>query len=162
MNVFLERFRKFLEILCATLLIAITAVVFAQVVNRFVFHGTFAWAEEISIYMMVWLVFLGASINVLEESNIRIDFFVKLLPLRMQEFLEIICQLACAAFTVILCKNTWAIVKINLNNIAAGAKIPVAVLYSSLFFCAMLMILFFVIRAGVHISQVCRKGDVDR
>ena len=97
MNVFLERFRKFLEILCAILLIAITAVVFAQVVNRFVFHGTFAWAEEISIYMMVWLVFLGASINVLEESNIRIDFFVKLLPLRMQEFLEIICQLACAA-----------------------------------------------------------------
>lgn len=70
----LERFRKFLEILCAILLIAITAVVFAQVVNRFVFHGTFAWAEEISIYMMVWLVFLGASINVLEESNIRIDF----------------------------------------------------------------------------------------
>ena len=63
---------------------------------------------------------------------------------------------------MILCKNTWAIVKINLNNIAAGAKIPVAVLYSSLFFCAMLMILFFVIRAGVHISQVCRKGDVDR
>ena len=119
MNVFLERFRKFLEILCAILLIAITAVVFAQVVNRFVFHGTFAWAEEISIYMMVWLVFLGASINVLEESNIRIDFFVKLLPLRMQEFLEIICQLACAAFTVILCKNTWAIVKINLNNFSA-------------------------------------------
>lgn len=39
MNVFLERFRKFLEILCAILLIAITAVVFAQVVNRFVFHG---------------------------------------------------------------------------------------------------------------------------
>ena len=37
---------KALEAICFLLMAVMVAVTFSQVVNRFVFHGSFFWAEE--------------------------------------------------------------------------------------------------------------------
>ena len=150
--------RKVLEVVCGILMIALTIVVLAQVVNRFVFHGSFAWAEEAAIYMMVWLIFLGASINILKDSNIRIDFFIRLLPERVQHGLDAVCQVVCAVFVGLLCEKSWSIVAMNSNNLAPGLRIPIATLYMGLTFSAVLMVIFFIYRMVEEIRLACGKG----
>lgn len=161
-NKIINGIRIFLEVVCGCLLIGLTAVVFAQVFNRFVLHGTFAWAEEAAIYMMIWMVFLGASINILKGSNIKIDFFTRLLPARIQYLLDFACQLICMGFTGYMCQKSWMIIQLNRHNLAPGIRIPIAVMYAGLTISAILMILFFIWQAVQDLRLAMGKGgDVE-
>lgn len=58
--------------------LALTSVLlFANVVLRYVFSAPLNWAEEFTLYTMVWIVFIGGSIAVRTRGHIAID----LLPL---------------------------------------------------------------------------------
>ena len=157
----IDGIRRSLEILCGFLMILISIIVFAQVFNRYILKGTFAWAEEAAVYMMLWMVFLGASINILHGSNIQIDFFIRLLPDRVQKLLDAACQVICIVFTWILCQKSFQILKLNAHNLAPGIKIPISVMYASLTISAILMIVFFGCRTVVDLKFVFRKDGAE-
>jgi TRAP-type C4-dicarboxylate transport system permease small subunit len=48
------------EKLIALVLTLIVALIFSNVVGRYVLHASFAGAEELSRLLFVWLLFLGA------------------------------------------------------------------------------------------------------
>lgn len=52
-------------------------LLFANVVLRYAFLAPLNWAEELTLYLMVWIVFVGGSIAVRTRGHIAID----LLPL---------------------------------------------------------------------------------
>jgi C4-dicarboxylate transporter, DctQ subunit len=54
-----------------------SALLFANVVLRYVFLAPINWAEELTLYLMVWIVFVGGSVAVRTRGHIAID----LLPL---------------------------------------------------------------------------------
>lgn len=56
-----------------------SALLFGNVVLRYVFHMPFSWAEEMAIYLIVWIVFIGGSVAVRTRGHIAID----LLPLML-------------------------------------------------------------------------------
>lgn len=80
--------RIFLEIICGVFLILLSIVVLCRFLTDLFFIEALPGLEESAIYMMIWMVFLGASINILKGSNVRIDFFVALLPAKAQKFLD--------------------------------------------------------------------------
>jgi TRAP-type C4-dicarboxylate transport system permease small subunit len=51
-------------------------VCFAQVIARYVLSASFAWAEEVSICLMMWAAWVGSSIAVKQGSHLRILLFV--------------------------------------------------------------------------------------
>lgn len=52
--------------ICMFLLIEMVAVIFFQVVSRYCFGIAHFWAEEMAVFSMIWLVFLG---SVIAESR---------------------------------------------------------------------------------------------
>ena len=48
-------------------------LLFVNVVLRYVFHSPLAWAEELTMYAMVWIVFVGGSIVVRTRGHIAVD-----------------------------------------------------------------------------------------
>jgi C4-dicarboxylate transporter DctQ subunit len=50
-----------------------SALLFANVVLRYVFLAPIGWAEELSLYLIVWIVFIGASVAVRTRGHIAID-----------------------------------------------------------------------------------------
>lgn len=54
-----------------------SVLLFANVVLRYVFLDPLNWAEELTLYLMVWIVFVGGSVAVRTHGHIAID----LLPL---------------------------------------------------------------------------------
>ena len=50
-----------------------SALLFVNVVLRYVFLAPISWAEELSLYLIVWIVFIGSSVAVRTRGHIAVD-----------------------------------------------------------------------------------------
>ena len=51
--------------------------VFYQFFTRYVLNNSAAWTEEIARYLLIAVVFTGATIGVVKNNHIQVDFFYK-------------------------------------------------------------------------------------
>ncbi len=56
------------------------AVVFYQFFTRYVMNDSAAWTEEIARYLLIATVFTGATIGVIKNNHIQVDFFYRYMP----------------------------------------------------------------------------------
>jgi len=66
------------------------ATVFYQFFTRYVLNNSAAWTEEIARYLLIATVFTGATIGVIRNNHIQVDFFYKFMPARMSRVLSTI------------------------------------------------------------------------
>ena len=59
------------------LLVAMCAVVFWQVVSRYVIGKSSRWSEEVARYIMVWIAFIGAAAGVTNKSHLGFTLLTK-------------------------------------------------------------------------------------
>jgi TRAP-type transport system small permease protein len=59
------------------------ATVFYQFFTRYVLNDSAAWTEEIARYLLIATVFTGATIGVVKNNHIQVDFFYRFMPKRM-------------------------------------------------------------------------------
>lgn len=59
----------------ALMLAAMLGLVFANVVGRYFFSVSFGWAEEVTRYLMIWVVFLGAGLALREGMHVAVTLF---------------------------------------------------------------------------------------
>ena len=57
--------------------------VFYQFFTRYVLNDSAAWTEEIARYLLIAVVFTGATIGVVKNNHIQVDFFYKFMPRRL-------------------------------------------------------------------------------
>ncbi|MDO6587200.1 TRAP transporter small permease subunit [Salipiger sp. 1_MG-2023] len=87
---------------------AMVAVVSAQVVMRYVFNGSFDWADEVSRIAFVWTMFLAIPLGVRDGTHVGIDLVVKLLPVPQRRMLaRIMSALAATMMLVVLVTSVW-------------------------------------------------------
>ncbi|MDB5751149.1 MAG: dctM [Ramlibacter sp.] len=58
-------------------------VVFYQFFTRYVLNDSAAWTEEIARYLLIAVVFIGATLGVIKNNHIQVDFFYRYMPQRM-------------------------------------------------------------------------------
>jgi TRAP-type transport system small permease protein len=63
------------EVLAAIALAALLLLTLVNVLTRYFTQQSFAWSEEISIFLMVLMTFAGASAATSRDRHIRIEFF---------------------------------------------------------------------------------------
>lgn len=66
--------------LAGLLVLALIGITAAAVVARYVLGAPFQWVEEMSGFLMIWIVFLGAIGCEIEDNHLRIDVGTMLLP----------------------------------------------------------------------------------
>ena len=54
--------------------------VFYQFFTRYVMNDSAAWTEEIARYLLIATVFTGATIGVVKNNHIQVDFFYRYMP----------------------------------------------------------------------------------
>ncbi|OAS86005.1 MULTISPECIES: TRAP transporter small permease [Metabacillus] len=63
--------------------LALAVIISLTVINvflRFVLNSPVAWAEEISVGLFIWLVFVGMSSAMKRDNHIGVDYFVNKMP----------------------------------------------------------------------------------
>lgn len=66
--------------LLIALLAAMALLVFGNVVGRYVFSVSSNNVEEITRYMMIWLVYLGAGLALRGGQHVSVNLFIDVLP----------------------------------------------------------------------------------
>lgn len=91
-----------LEALVVLMMAAMVMIMAAQVVARYVFTNPFVWAEEISAYLFIWVVFLGSGLAFQRRAHIALDYFVRRLPPPLFRKLHVVLGLLVGVFLILL------------------------------------------------------------
>jgi len=62
--------------LCAAILATMCGVILLQVFCRYVLRNALVWPEELAIFLLVWLAFVGGAVAVGQRSHVALDWFV--------------------------------------------------------------------------------------
>lgn len=82
-----------IERILALAFIATVCLNFANVVGRYGFGRSIAAADEIQVYIMVFMAFLGAAVVSWRRGHLRMDVLVRFFPPRLQSGLRF-CEMA--------------------------------------------------------------------
>ena len=92
--------------ICTVLLIIITFLIFAQVVNRYWLHFEIMWFNDMALYGFVFFMFLAAAFATVRQGHVSVDFIrnmiVKERPLRAALYRIFLGFLAIAVLSILL------------------------------------------------------------
>ena len=115
-------------------LILMVALVFIQVIMRYIFNNSLSWSEELVRYIFIWQIWLGASVGAKNNDHIRIEIFSNKLKQKPREALEIVINLMIFEFYLFLIWQGIQYLKtvISTSMTSTGLQIPLWIVYISL------------------------------
>ncbi len=130
----INKLHKFEESVLSILLVAMTIIVFVEVVARFVFNHGISWAQELTLIINSWMVLLGASYCIREKAHIGVEFLVDKLDGLAARLTAILALSACLLYAGIYLYGAVVFVwedyqiGIELDDLPVPTWIPASVL----------------------------------
>jgi len=75
-----------------------SALVFLQFFSRYVLNDSFAWTEELAVYCLIPVVFIGAAMCVRRSRHIQVNILYRYLPAPAGRLLATLVDLAAVVF----------------------------------------------------------------
>jgi TRAP-type C4-dicarboxylate transport system permease small subunit len=150
------RFIDGMERVLALALIAAVLINFVNVIGRYVFGRTFIAADELQIYIMVYIAFLGAAVATWRRVHLRMDVLAKMLPAPVRTALgiaELALVLVLAGFVTYVAYRYVAQMA-GLDARSQNAGIPMWMPHSAI----ALGFALIAVLALLQIVQLLRKG----
>ena len=124
-----EALAAFIQALSAALLLVAVAINFANIVGRYVFLSPIASAEEVMLFLLVGIVFLGNSVVGFEGKQLRMDVLLHALPPRLRHALEVLADLTMIAVCVALIVLGWPAIEMlaEFDQRSQAADIPLVI-----------------------------------
>lgn len=120
--------RYFEEIVGGIFMTVMTLATVANVIARYAFNSPIQWAEELSRYSFIWLVFIGAALCSKHRRHITIDSLLMVLPARIRIAMSAIIDLGTMALMVVIIYYSWILIG-SATHPTAELKIPQWVVY---------------------------------
>jgi C4-dicarboxylate transporter DctQ subunit len=95
------------ETVIAVLLALMTLITFANVVARYVFNDNILWALEATVFLVAWLVLLGASHCIKITAHLGVDAVVNLASPELRKVLTLLAVACSVAFAILLLVGSW-------------------------------------------------------
>ena len=115
-------FMPFERTLAQILVVALTIILFTQIVNRYVFSTSFVWMEEIARISFVWLIYFCVAAAARENSHIRIGLIDMFLPERAIRVVNFIADAIVIAFSFVI---VWLGILLMRSTIEFDERTPV-------------------------------------
>ena len=115
-------------ILCTTLVTCLTS----SVVIRYafpIFAKASHWAEEISVFSFIWLLYWGASLATRTGKHFSVTAQFNILPERLKKYVVIPGNIAWLIFNLVIMKFGWILVKQSMEE-SLSLEIPMKYVYS--------------------------------
>ncbi|WP_102349696.1 TRAP transporter small permease [Bacillus sp. Marseille-P3661] len=124
-----------------TIFLAIMTVVLTiQIVARFVFQSGTIWSDELSRYLMVWMVFLGAAVLTKNGGHITVSIIEDYFP-STTKWLAPIQKIVSFIYAIILTKYGFDTLQIVGQQISPNMGISMGIVYSIIPIFSIIMII---------------------
>ena len=119
------------EYVVAILMGLMTIVVFVQVLFRLT-AGSLPWSEELARYMMIYLVYMGASVGVKHGDHIAVEVVAGMLPKKGQDILQILVDLLMLVCFAIIIFYGLRVVNVAMMQRSPAMQVSMGFIYASL------------------------------
>lgn len=108
-----------------------TIVICIQVIIRYSFNNTIFWAEEVAIYSIIAMTFVGASMGVKHSSHISVDVLNALAPPSINKVLHIISATVGIVFSfyIIYYGSYLFFNTLDRGQLSPAMRLPMAIFY---------------------------------
>ena len=131
----------------------------AQVVSRYVLDLPLVWTEETGRHLMIWMVFLAASLVYRRGQHISIDLLGDRFGPRGKAVLGIMITLALAFFFFLMVRYGWELTTSTMNQRSSALRYPMGYAYAALPVSGALMLLYAVEKLGRDLVVAVRGGE---
>jgi TRAP-type C4-dicarboxylate transport system permease small subunit len=102
-----DRIARIIELTLALAFISAVLLNFGNVVGRYVFGVSLLGADELQVFVMIGMTFLGAAVVSRRNMHLRMDVLVRFLPARMQVLLRALEQLLLAILATFVLSQSY-------------------------------------------------------
>lgn len=131
LDAFLDRYCRLLCALMAACLAAMVVMVFGNVVMRYAFNTGITVSEEMSRWLFVWVIFMGAIVAVRERTHMGVDLLVTMLPPLGQRLCLLLGYGLMLYVTWLMFQGSLAQTRINWATQAPVTGLPLGWMYVS-------------------------------
>jgi TRAP-type transport system small permease protein len=118
---------EYIDRICRAVLLLIMAVmvstILMQVFFRYVLNAAMPWPEELTIFLLSWMSFIGAAIALKSWQHIGITLFANMLPKKSQQYLSILVKITVLFFAVFLTYTGLLLVQQSTHMVSDALRI---------------------------------------
>jgi TRAP-type C4-dicarboxylate transport system permease small subunit len=122
---------RLIEWVIGGLLAIMVVLVFGNVVLRYAFNSGITVSEELSRWLFVWLIFLGAIVAMRDHSHLGVDSLVSRLPAWGKKLCLVASQLLMLFALWLLLQGSWKQTVINAGTAAPATGASMAIFYAT-------------------------------
>jgi TRAP-type transport system small permease protein len=125
-------FNRVVDWSCISAIVLMLGITFYQVITRYIFADPSSWSEELSRYISVWAIFLGAAIAFRSRSHLGVDYFVTLFSKKMQTAMRAGVNIILSATLVFIFIQGIEITLFVKNQLSPAMRISMAIPYAAI------------------------------
>lgn len=134
------------------------AVVFLQIISRYVFSMSLSWSEEVARLLFICLVFMGAAVLARHQKHLTVTIIVDLFEPHLRHGLA-----ACASFIGLVCgwhlaQGGWAVMMREWDQLTPALQFPMGFIYLVIFISVCLLMIWQFIVMLINAGKAVR-GD---
>lgn len=129
-------------IFVASVMLIISGLVFVQVLTRYVFEYSTPWLAELTRFMMIWMVMIGAAYAVRTRQHITVDVVGALITSpRWARIYQAAVAVVCLAFCLTLTFFSYVVVQrtIAFDQMSGAMRVPMYLANGSFLVAGILM-----------------------
>ncbi len=150
---------KFLSYACAFLILAMTLLIFWQVVARYVMNDSLTWSEEIGRYMFVWITFVGLPAALKAGAHVAIDLLLKKTHGAFHMTILTVNAIATCFIGIVIGYSGIRLTVLGVGQISSALQIPMQYVYAIIPLSG-LCLAFFAVTDYFHERSRLLKGDL--
>ena len=162
MKSLVPRLERTVEYLMALALAVMVALVFGNVLMRYLFNSGFAAAEELARLMFVWLIFLGAILALRHHGHLGVEMVQAKLPRPLRRACAVLSHLLMLYGLWLFLQGSWQQTVIGMDTFSTVLRYPTAFMASSGLVCAASMMVIVVanlVRIATNSPAAMVPGD---
>lgn len=141
------------------LAVAMTVIIFAQVISRTFLGTPLSWSEELGRYIFVWLCFIGASVALYRGSHLGIDTIVQMVPKKVRNIMVLTTYSLVLILLYVMVNEGMTLVAKTAMQKSAAMRIPMSYAYAAIPVSAILMIFHTVVKIINTVMEIVKGGE---
>ncbi len=142
MSVVIVRLRFGLQLILAALLAVLFADLVLQIGSRYLFQRALIWTEEVSRFLLVWIVFLGAALAVHARAHFVVEILTERLPSRLHRWWRVAIAASLIGLMASFLYQGIVFGELGLHSRSPSLGLPMIYVYAAVPVSAACMILF--------------------
>ncbi|WP_431281257.1 TRAP transporter small permease [Humitalea sp. 24SJ18S-53] len=135
-------YSRILDVLLVFTVLLILLPVTLQIFSRFTaLLPRYIWTEELSRFLLIWMIMIGAMVGVREGAHFTVDLFPSLKG-RKRAALDIVSGLFVLAFALVFLIYGWEFTELAWYRISELAELPLPLIHVAWPICGATWILF--------------------